>query len=436
MLSNIKKNKINRNFLIKIFFNIFPIIMLMPSGYITLYLATFIIYSYIFLFNKKFKIKVFFIDYLIFIFFTSSIISTIIGYKNFDYIIIAKSFADFRFALLFLLIRNLFYYKIIEINSLLRLSFLCVIFLTLDIFLQFFSGKDIFGYPMTNDRYSGVFGDEAIAGSYLQKLSIFAILAIFYLKFKKILHKELFIIFFIIILGVGILLTLDRIPFFIFIASLFVLLISIKSLRKIFFFSILAIVIFFFLFYKNNDLIKKRYDPVYRLANIALFALISDKIQKFDNKNKETFKEKTMNTGIEYYLLFDSAIYTFKYNFWIGSGRKSYYKSCEALRKYRGDLLCAPHTHNIYLEVLNSQGVIGMFIFLSFIIILLKKYFSDLIIHRTDKSYKILKIFLLVLLIFEIFPLRSHGYIFQTVNGTMLWFLISIISSKLLIKKI
>ena len=42
MLINIKKYKFDQNLLIKILFSIFPLIMLMPSGYITVYLAFFI----------------------------------------------------------------------------------------------------------------------------------------------------------------------------------------------------------------------------------------------------------------------------------------------------------------------------------------------------------------------------------------------------------
>ena len=176
MFKNIKIYKLYPGQIISILFNIFPLIMLMPSGYITFYLAFFIIYSYTFLFIKKIILKIFFIDYLIFIFFILSIISTIINqYNAFDYV---------RFALLFLLIRNLFYYKIIRTKILLIFSLVCAIFLSLDIFLQFFHGKDILGYPEINARYGGVFGDEAIAGGYIQKFSILAILACFFLKFS------------------------------------------------------------------------------------------------------------------------------------------------------------------------------------------------------------------------------------------------------------
>ena len=44
--------------------------------------------------------------------------------------------------------------------------------------MQFGYGKDILGYSEINVRYGGVFGEEAIAGSYIQKFSILGIFEI------------------------------------------------------------------------------------------------------------------------------------------------------------------------------------------------------------------------------------------------------------------
>jgi O-antigen ligase len=432
MFKNIKIYKLYPGQLISILFNIFPLIMLMPSGYITFYLAFFIIYSYTFLFIKKIILKIFFIDYLIFIFFILSIISTIINqYNAFDYVILSKSIADIRFALLFLLIRNLFYYKIIRAKILLIFSLVCAIFLTLDIFLQFFHGKDILGYPEINGRYGGVFGDEAIAGGYIQKFSILAILACFFLKFSKLINKKLFIVFVATILAIGILLTLDRIPFIIYFCSLFLLLILFKNNRKQIFLSILLITFSFLVIYKNNDLVNKRYSPIYHIIKIA----ITQTIYVSEHKKNEKLEVLDTDTGIEYFKIFNSAIYVFKNQFWLGSGTKSYLKNCVKLIKYNKNLLCAPHPHNIYLEILINQGIIGMIIFVIFLNLLFKKYYYDLTKLRMSNN-KLLKLSFLIILIIELWPLRSYGSIFQTVNGTLFWFLISISSSNLLTKKI
>jgi hypothetical protein len=428
MFKKIKKKKLNQNQLIRILFNIFPLVMLFPSGYITTYVAFFIIYSYTFILVNKIKIKFFFADFLIHIFFILSIISTIINYDNTNYIILAKSVADIRFALLFLLIRNLFYYKIIKIDILLISSLICSIFLSLDIFLQFGYGKDILGYPEINVRYGGVFGKEAIAGSYIQKFSILAILGSIFLKFRNIITKTIFIIFITTILGTGILLTLDRIPFIIYIISLILMLILIKNYRKIFFSSFFIIILFFLIIYKNNDLINQRYSPIYGIAKI----MVSEKIIqiKDNNKQKKEFQVTAVNSGIEYLKLFNSAIYVFNNHFWFGSGSKSYLKSCIELIKYNKDLLCSTHPHNIYLEILINQGIVVIFVFITFLFILLIKYYLDLmIIKTTDANYKLLKLFFLIILIAELWPLRSYGSIFQTVNGSMFWVIVSLMSS-------
>jgi O-antigen ligase len=300
----------------------------------------------------------------------------------------------------------------------------------LDIFLQFSYGKDILGYPEINARYGGVFGKEAIAGSYIQKFSILAILGSIFLKFRNIITKKLFIIFITTILGAGILLTLDRIPFIIYIISLILILILIKNYRKIFFSSFFIIILFFLIIYKNNDLINQRYSPIYGIAKI----MVSEKIIqiKDNNKQKKEFQETAVNSGIEYLKLFNSAIYVFNNHFWFGSGSKSYLKSCLELIKYNKDLLCSTHPHNIYLEILINQGIVGVFVFITFLFILLRKYYLDLmIIKTTDANYKLLKFFFLIILIAELWPLRSYGSVFQTVNGTLFWFLISLASSSL-----
>ena len=67
---------------------------------------------------------------------------------------------------------------------------------------------------------------------------------------------------------------------------------------------------------------------------------------------------------------------------------------------------------------------------------LLKKYYLDLSRFKKANNNKILNTCLLIMFVVEMWPLRSYGSIFQTVNGSLFWFLISISSSNLLTKKI
>ena len=120
--------------LIKILFYIFPIIMLMESGYITFYVSVFTILSIVLLIKYKYKIILFFSDYLIIIFFLFSFFITFLNYNNNDYIIIIKSFFNLRFAILYLIIRNIIYYKIVEFKKITLVTLFTVTFLSFDIF--------------------------------------------------------------------------------------------------------------------------------------------------------------------------------------------------------------------------------------------------------------------------------------------------------------
>lgn len=190
----------------------------------------------------------------------------------------------------------------------------------------------------------------------------------------------------------------------------------------------MIIIFFFLILYKNNDLINKRYSSVYNLFQITISQIPYLK----DNKNKDAknFEQGTISTGIFYYKLFTSAVEVSKDNLWVGSGTKSYLKSCvEQLLKYNKNLLCTPHPHNIYLEILINQGVIGLIIFFTFLFFLIRNYYLNFTLSKINNSCRLLNIFFLTFLVLELFPIRSYGSIFQTVNGTMFWFMISLISS-------
>jgi len=59
MLNNLKSN-FDKKSLVKILFYIYPIVMLRPSGYITVYVSILTIYSFYFFYKNKIKIIFFF----------------------------------------------------------------------------------------------------------------------------------------------------------------------------------------------------------------------------------------------------------------------------------------------------------------------------------------------------------------------------------------
>ena len=81
------------------------------------------------------------------------------------------------------------------------------------------------------------------------------------------------------------------------------------------------------------------------------------------------------------------------------------------------------------------MGLLGFLIFLIFIFNIIYKIFKQF--KASEAKYKVIIITFLTIIICELLPIRSYGSIFQTVNGSMFWYLLSLASSisTLLFKK-
>ena len=434
------KKKLNLKDKLNIIFYIYPIIMLCPSGYITSYVTIFTLFTFYYFYKFQIKIKLFLIDYLLLLFFLMSFLSTLINFRS-DYMILLKSLSDFRFALLFLVIRNLFIYKIINIRMLFKITLFCSIFLASDIFLQHIVDHDIFGYKPSEGRYNGVFDDEAIAGSYIQKFFIISILGILFtdLSFR---NKKIFIFFFINFAGLGILFSLDRMPFLIYFFILSLIVVLIKNYKYIFILASVSIFIFFISIFENNSKINYRYKTLQNELNIIkiinIFS-IKENIGLSANPSTEelrNYEDSVINKSFfkgDYSRIFYSAYEVSKQKFFIGSGIKSFNNECKKLYEVNKKLLCAPHAHNLYLEILVNTGLLGLFIFIFFICKIIIDNLKN-IIYGNNINNKNLLIFSLILIISELFPFRSYGSILQTVNGSMFWYLLGVASSLSFVK--
>jgi hypothetical protein len=350
--------------------------------------------------------------------------------------ILLKSLSDFRFALLFLVIRNLLIYKIINIRILFKITLICSIFLASDIFLQHIVGHDLFGYKPSEGRYNGVFDDEAIAGSYIQKFFIISVLGILFtnLSFG---NKKFFLFFFINFAGLGILFTLDRMPFLIFFFTLSLIVILVKNYKYIFILASVSIFIFFISIFETNSRINYRYKTLQNELNIIkilnVFS-IKNNIGLSTNPSTEelrNYEDSVINKSFfkgDYSRIIYSAYEVSKQKFFIGSGVKSFNDECKKLYEVNKKLLCAPHPHNLYLEILVNTGLLGLFIFIFFIYKIIIDNLKN-IIYGNNTNNKNLLIFSLILIISELWPFRSYGGILQTVNGSMFWYLLGVASS-------
>ena len=428
MLANFFNIKIKYLTFIKFLFYAFPLFMLMESGYITAYVTALTIAALIFFYSNNIKIKFDIIDYLICFFFLSSLISTLINIKDVGYFIFLKSILNFRFALFILMIRNLIKFKFINIKILFITALISTSFLSLDIIYQHINGQDLFGNKPFDGRFNGTFEHEAIAGSYIQK---FFLISLLFILLSNLKNKFIFLTIFINILGISVLLSLDRMPFLLYLFTLIILIILLKKYRLILISNIFIILIFFTLLFENYDLVNNRYKS---LNNEFNFYKINFFLKKSNNDNtKINIANENFLRG-DYFKIYKSAYYIWLEEPIIGSGVKSFAINCKKLLLQKNNLTCSSHPHNIYLEILTNQGLVGLSIFMFLIILLINNFIKKLYIQSYENE-KVINILLFTILIVELWPLRSYGSILQTVNGTIFWFLISLVSSKLLVNK-
>ena len=422
---------LNSSNILKLLFYFFPIMMLCSSGYITVYITFVTIFSlYYFLYNKI-KVKISLLDYLVLFFFLSSITSTLLNIKEIGGFMFLKSILDIRFAIFFFTTRLIIQLKIVDIKTLSFIALFSTIFLSLNIFSQHIIGFDIFGHPPFDGRYNGLFESEAIAGSYIQKFTLLSMLCIFFYSNNE-KTKSLFLIISINFLGMGILLSLDRMPFLIYLFIIIAIILIFKKYRIAFASGIILLLLIFQFFFNNYDIVKNRYSSLinkYEILKIQNFFLK----KKLDNKSNS--QSDVSYSYVEDYLdIYYAAYKIFLKNPFLGTGIKSFNKQCNKLEIDNKKLICLTHPHNIYSEIIINQGILGILIFIIILTLLLKTYYSDLFLKRIVNDEFIIKTFLFIWLISELLPLRSYGSIFQTVNGSIFWFFLAIISSRLNIK--
>ena len=424
-------NKLN---ILQFLFYIFPAAMLTSSGYITVYTSILTIYTLFYFFYHKIKINLSILDYLIFLFFLLSATSTFLNINEIGGFMFFKSVLDLRFAILFFTIRNLIDQKIINIKIFFIVSLICTIFVSSDIFLQVIYGKDLLGYPEIDGRYGAVFGKEAIAGSYIQKFSLLSILSVLLLTTED---KNKFYLTIVVInfLSLGILMSLDRMPYIIYIFSITILVVLVKQYRSRLILSLILIFSIFIFFFNNYSKVNNKYLSLKKEIEYSkIQRFISSKVEK-----AESISENKINNDLssDYLKIYNTAYKIFLNNIFIGSGVKSYHSEClKLLTKDEKNILCSTHPHNIYLEILVNEGIVGVLIFVSFIVILLKRSYLHQLLAKTTIDKKLLTIFFFAILISELIPFRSYGSIFQTVNGTIFWFFLALASSKISTKKI
>jgi len=402
-------------------FCLFPFTSIIGNLFINLNIVFLFLTTFFFYANelKNFKLNLF--DKILTFFFIYIFLTLIINYfehslndKDLSFEIIKKSFLYLRYYFLYIALRILVHHDILKLKWFYISASFFAILVCLDIFFQFFFLKDMLGNPqVTARRLSGFFGDELIAGGYIQRFSLFAIFLPIVFNVKKKIIKY-FIIFFVIFIFIfGIILSGNKMPLILFLFSLFLIFLLCREYRK----KSLLIFIFIFIFislplvYKHNDNFKNDvwnfYKSTKTLFDVFYFKSIS--LEKSINLHKTP-----------YVLEFYAAHLTWQKNIFFGGGVKSFRFNCPN---------CNVHPHNYYLEFLVDLGLFGFFIITIFLFYLFYKIYKIKHIFYSSSILSQKTLTFLIIFFIEFFPIRSSGSFFSTNNASFIFLVLALLVS-------
>ena len=437
MLNKLKALNNNNN-VINLLFAAIPFSFIAGNLVLNLNTLLLIIISFFIFKREIFSFNYDWLDKLILIFFSYIILISLFNYftnyngnqQLMDIMILKKSFFYLRFLFLYFVIRYLIRENIINLKIFFFSASICSLFVCLDLVYQFTYGFDIFGYKAVSRRLSGPFGDELVAGSYLQRFSIFLIFII--PLFYKIKDKKLLFLIFFLLIGLilfSLIIAGNRMPLILFIVIIISILILEKGLRK---FIIPFILVFFIItmtIFNNNSkhVFNKtsEYKSHFKQINkkVSEFVVFfSGKIDRSGKGEIVVINGKQMQINNVYVKEFNAGYQTWLENKFIGDGVKSFKKNCQIANVKN----CGAHPHNYYLEILADLGLVGfVLIFSSFSVLVyrsfIKKYFLD-----SSLRYNHIITPFIFLFLAEIFPIRTTGSFFSTANATYFFLVMAI----------
>ena len=410
--------------IINILFFMFPMSLILGNFFINLNIFLLCVSAFIFYNKELVKFKINFLDKIILIFFLYTLVVLAVNfvdaYLNNQIIskfVLNKTFFYFRYLLLYLILRVLITQKILKLDLFSLACVVCVTFVCLDIFFQFFSGKNFFGAEPINRHHSGVFGKELIAGGYIQKFALFFLFIPFIIN-RIFFHKIMIQIFLFGIFSFAIILTGNRMPFVLFYISLFVIIFFTKEFRKYLLYIFIISILSLGITYKISLEFKMNSGNFYKETK-NLFKTFF--VQDLTGAPAEVWSKP-------YVTEFHCFKHIWKKNPVFGGG----------VRYYRTTENCNSHPHNYYFEILTDLGVIGLSIILFFLFLVFRKIFVKkntlFKINLNALDSKVMPFF--VIFFIEFFPLRTSGSFFTTGNSTLIFIVLAVLVSWISKKKL
>lgn len=305
----------------------------------------------------------------------------------------------FFFRYIFLIFAVIYFLKNDTIrNKVINFWALVLLIVSIDIFFEFFFGKNILGFesPMKNERIVSFFKDELIVGSYLSTF-MFIIVGKFYYERKKSLS-----IMILLFLLISIIITGERS-------------ITLKALLSV------PLIIFFVLEKTKLKIL------ILILSIFLTFIALTNK--KVSDRYKSTFKHVEKNfesqklyNGILDIKYLNQSIFSYeilKQNYLLGVGTKNYFIACSGLKNTsKNELIrekainCYTHPHQFYYEFMSEHGVLGTITILTLILMLFLKDKNIVMDKKKKRKLFIFKIYIIISLL----PIIPTGSFFSSLQ--------------------
>lgn len=409
---------LNKNFFfLPYFFLFFYIIGPAPTDF----LLTFLSFYGIWLFISKKEIRIKYFHYLFFfiLFYFFMCLSAVITNYNL-YEALSRSIPYLRY-FFFLIPIVEFFSKKKNLLFLVNIIFVLITFVCLASLFQIFSSYNLIGISIGRyDRLASLFSDELVVGTQL-----FSLLIIFLFSFidNKYLQKNyrLMLFFLIIFSSVIIIKSGERMIFYKLLLSLAIFnIIYFKDIFKslliylILIFSFLSVIIF-------TPSLKDRFVTQFFIKFTNTENLIN--FQNADDNSKNVKSEYSpkyfLSSG--HGILFITAFEIFKDNPYLGVGPKQFRNACKEYKYLEiaystNNSSCSTHPHNIYLEFLSENGLIGL---ASFFLLLIYFFYSS-------NTKILMRINIAIPIMILLWPIASTGSFFSNSNSSLFWFLLAL----------
>ena len=427
MLINIKNLSLLR--IINILFCLFPISFILGSLIVTINTYLFLILCITYIIKKKYKFNLDHTSNTLICFFLIIIISSFVNIGSIGFEFALKSILLFRFALLYLIAETLLLNRDLNLKKFFITSFLCTSFVSFDLIFQYIFGYNLFGQINNNVNLTGitgVFENEPIVGSYIQKFSLFAIFGFLFLFKEKSYNKSLWLFILILLHLAAVFVANNKISMVALFFSILVMIFMHKQTRLVITTSLITFMIVAAFLLNSDETLKKRYQYFY--GRFIVESIDTESQNKLEDKKIEPTKKIDI-TNSNHIGIFVAAIESWKNKPILGWGHKSFRTKCydviHNIRKF--PLRCATHPHNYHLEILHDYGLAGFIVISIFAFMILFEIYKRLKNKKlNNKIYFMFLIPIVITILAEMWPIKSTGSLFTTWNGTFVWLAIAL----------